>query len=1052
MSYGILGPLEVWSGSGQVVGVGGRGVRALLALLLTEPGRVMPVARLIDGLYGDDPPPTAANALQSQVSRLRRALGDPALVAHTPAGYRLVIDPGDVDAHRFAALAADGHRALTSGDHARAAAALAEALGLWRGPALADVADAPFADAAAARLEDLRLTAVEDHAEARLAAGAPDTVAADLRPLIAAHPLRERPRAQLMRALHATGRTAEALSLYDATRRLLADELGADPSAELAAAHLAILQENAAPPPAPDRPYTPPPAPLTSFVGRDTEIARIGGLLRDGRLATLLGPGGAGKTRLALEAAARRGGAVAFVDLAPVADGPGVPLAVLAALGLRDGTLRQHPGAPADATDRLAAALAEAPPLLILDNCEHVVEAAAALVHRLLAACPGLRVLATSREPLAITGEALCPVPPLPLPPDDDPSTADAAPAVRLFTDRAAAVRPGFALDADTRGPVLRICRALDGLPLAIELAAARLRTLPVTEVADRLDDVFGLLSRGDRTAAPRHRTLRAVIGWSWDLLSGDERALARRLTVFAGGATAEAARAVCGLPGAADLLDDLAEKSLIEAADGRYRMLETVRAFGADELAAHGEADTTHRAHAAYVLALAEDADPHLRGHDQLERLDALTAERGNLLAATRWAAGHDTGLALRLIGTLSLFWYLRGLRAEVAPLAQRVLDAVGTPPADRQEEYILCAATAIGGGLDTPELRAHMARAHDLMYGLDHYPRLPFTVVLWAVTVGPPRSPTDTSRMAELLGHDAWSAALLQVGTAFTCLYGGDVAGAEDHFTQAVDGYRAIGDRWGMTQALDQLATIADWHGDHTRCIALLDEAMSILTRLGALEDSADVLCRRADSHARAGALDAARADYLRAIDLFRRTGGVDRVADPRRGLADLSRLSGDLDAAEHAYNEITGGASAISGVDTIAGASEPEMAAWIGLGRVAEARGDAAGARARHSAVLRTAAGWNRPVAARAVEGLAGAAVLDGDGGRAAVLHGLAAAIRGAPVTSDPDVERVAAAARALVGAGAYTEAYARAAATPGDKALAELGVPVDVGGRG
>jgi hypothetical protein len=626
---------------------------------------------------------------------------------------------------------------------------------------------------------------------------------------------------------------------------------------------------------------------------------------------------------------------------------------------------------------------------------------------------------------------------------------------VRLFTDRAAAVRPGFALDDDLRGPVLRICRALDGLPLAIELAAARLRTLPVIEVADRLDDVFGLLSRGDRTAAPRHRTLRAVIGWSWDLLSGDERALARRLTVFAGGATAEAARRVCGLPGAADLLDDLAEKSLVEAADGRYRMLETVRAFGADELAAHGEADATHRAHAAYVLALAEEADPHLRGPDQLDVLDALTAERGNLLAATRWAAGHDTGLALRLIAMLSLFWYLRGLRGEVAPLAHRVLDAVGTPP-DRHEEYILCVATAMGGGLDTPELRAHIDRAHDLIYGMDHYPRLPFTVVLWAVTAGPPRSPADTGRIAELLGDDDWSAALLHVGTAFAYLYGGDVPGAEEHFTRAADGYRAIGDRWGMTQALDQLAMIADWRGDHARCVELLDETMALLTRLGALEDTADVLCRRADSHVRAGAHAAAHADYTRAEDLFRRTGAIDRMSDPHRGLADLSRLSGDLDTAERAYNEVTAGVTVIpghgDGAVTISGASEPEMLAWIGLGWVAEARGDAAGARARHAAVLHTTAAWHRLLAAQAVEGLAGAAVLDGGGARAAVLHGLAAAIRGAPVTGDPDAERVAAAARTLAGADAYAAAYARAAATPGVKALAELGVPVDVGGRG
>ena len=317
-------------------------------------------------------------------------------------------------------------------------------------------------------------------------------------------------------------------------------------------------------------------------------------------------------------------------------------------------------------------------------------DSAARLVDRLLGACPGVRVLATSREPLGITGEALCPVPPLPLPP---PGTLDALgyPAVRLFADRAAAVRPDFD-PVHEPAEIQRICAALDGLPLAIELAAARLRSLTVAEVAARLDDRFRLLSRGDRTKAPRHRTLRAVVEWSWDLLREDERRLARRLTVFAGGATLEAAAEVCGLPAeeADELLADLVDKSLIEDSAGRYRMLESIRAFCAERLAEAGERDATHAAHAAYFMRLGETADPYMRQAEQLDWLARLGAEHGNLMAALRWAVPADQLLALRLLAAMASYWWLRGLRTEGAPEA---LDLLGP---DRAR-----AARRAGGGV---------------------------------------------------------------------------------------------------------------------------------------------------------------------------------------------------------------------------------------------------------------------------------------------------------------------------------------------------------------
>ncbi|MFD5544147.1 BTAD domain-containing putative transcriptional regulator, partial [Streptomyces sp. NPDC127079] len=646
MRFGILGPLDLRTDDGTPLDPGGPRPRALLALLLLDAGRAVSTRRLIDGLYGAEPPAGAANALQSQISRLRRRLAPHAEIEAGATGYRLVTPRDSVDAHRFEELSAAGRAALAAGDHTRAAARLREALALWRGPALPDL---PDAGAEAARLEELRLAAVQDRIEAELALGGGAELVPELRALLAGRPLSERLYGQLMRALHASGRPAEALTVFEEARRALADELGADPSPELAELHLELLRGTG-----PERPRLP--VQLTRFVGREPELTRIAALLADARLITLTGPGGAGKTRLAIEAAQHHP-AACLVELAPLTDGARIPYAVLAALGVREG-LRTP---AADTTDRLLAALEDRELLLVLDNCEHLVAQAAEVVSLLLAVCPGVRVLATSRESLGITGEILVPVPPLP-----------PEPAVRLFLDRARAVRPGF--DGHARVP--GICAALDGLPLAIELAAARLRTLTPDELADRLDDRFRLLSRGDRAKAPRHRTLRAVVEWSWDLLDEEERELARRLTVFSGGATLAAVEAVCGLPYPEDVLASLVEKSFVEVSEGRYRMLETIRAFAAEEPRDLGDA------HAAYFLRLAEEAEPHLRGGGQLRWLARLAAEHGNLDAALGHLVRHDTDGALRLMGPLSWFWRLRGLHGERVATARALLAGGGGTP----------------------------------------------------------------------------------------------------------------------------------------------------------------------------------------------------------------------------------------------------------------------------------------------------------------------------------------------------------------------------------
>jgi predicted ATPase/DNA-binding SARP family transcriptional activator len=981
--FGVLGTVEVRSADGDLVAVGGPRLRALLAMLLLDAGRMVGVGRLAEGLYDQDASSDPAHALQSQVSRLRRGLraaGWPdTAVEFGPGGYRLAVDPDDVDAHRFERLVGEGRQALTTGDPTRAAGLLREALALWRGPALADVTDAPFAEAQAARLETLRVTAVEDRVEAELALGEHRRLAAELPGMVAVHPLRERLRGQLMRALYAGGRQAEALEVFEDARRTLAEELGVDPSPELGSVHLAVLRAERS---LAEVPRAGVPAQLTSFVGRDDELVRVGKLLSERRLVTLIGPGGVGKTRLAVEAAGREQGEVGFVDLAPLGDGVAVPQALISALGLREAGLLPALSSPPAPADRLVAALADRGLLLVLDGCERVVDDAARLTRRLLGACPNLRILATSREPLKLTGETLCPVTPLP-PPDAAALDASGHPAVRLFADRAAAVSPGFEVHAANVGAVARICAALDGLPLAIELAAARLRSLTVEQVAARLDtrwhpegsgpvvecppdtgrhpagsgsaagsaagrapdepdDRFRLLSRGDRTAAPRHRTLRAVVGWSWDLLSPPEQALARRLTVFAGGATLAAAERVCGLPAGetVELLADLTDKSLVEAGGGRYGMLDTVRAFGAEQLTQTGERERLRAAHAAYFLDLAQTADPHLRRAEQLEWLARLDAERDNLHAALRWAVRADRPLALRLVAALSWHGQLRGL-GERAPLAAELLEAVGPePPAGLEEEYALCvanaAAGAAAGGTHARELRAHLARLAPAGDGRDRRPRHPSLSVLRLMVTGPAgnRDPAVGDRFR----GDPWSQAFAWLDGGVRRLLSGELPEAGRAFGTALDGFRAAGDRWGTAVALDQLAELASRRGDHAGFRVLMDEAIGLAGELGAVEDLTRLLVRNADGLLAASRLDAARTGYEQATELAHRAGIPETLAGARRGLGEIARLRGDLTGARGLYE------LALYGCER-----ESATAEWMrsriltGLGRIAEAEGD-------------------------------------------------------------------------------------------------------------
>ncbi|MFF4402662.1 ATP-binding protein [Streptomyces sp. NPDC001480] len=921
MRFTILGETRVRRDDGTELPLGGPARRALLALLLARPGETVPADRLAE--ESNPAGPQSAHALQSQVSRLRTVLGPSAPIERTGAGYRIVVPYDAVDAGRFERLARDGRAALGADDPARAAALLHEALGLWQGPALADLADSgsDTARAATVRLEELRLAALEDRLEADLRLGEHRSAIPELRELTGRHPLRERPVALLMRALSADGAQAAALAVYETTRRHLADELGVDPSPELSALHQELLCQD--PVPAAARP----PAQLTALVGRDSEVADLDALLRRSRLVTLTGPGGVGKTRLAVEAAGAADGEVCFVQLAPLREDTAVPQALLGALGLSGNSLHLGADGPSPA-ERLVTVLSDRPLLLILDNCEHVLDATAALITRLLAACPHLRVLTTSREPLGIIGEHLYPVRPL-----------DTDAAVRLFTDRATAVRPGLAADPAT---VRRLCAALDNLPLALELAASRLRTLDPDDLARRLDDRLGMAARGARTGDGRHRTLRSVIAWSWELLPEPERRAARRFAVFVSGATAPAAARVCGTD--PDTLESLADKSLLETADGRYRMLETVRAYAGEQLDAAERSDDVRRAHAEHFLDLARTADARLRGSAQLDGLARLTAAHDDLLAALRWTAdAPEPGTGLALLAAAAHSLWIRGIPACVATYAARLLDILdGEPPAGLDEEFAICVLLAASGPAGHPVWHRHRARAAsalDAVWSGTGQGRHPAALLLWVLRNATDGDPHRAYALvsAQSDGSDPWARAVAQYVTAFGALGEDDPARGEHALHTAAEAFRALGDRWGTALTLDAVAALAGARGDRTEAVALTDQALALTEGLGALADTADLLVGRGDHLADTDPA-AARADYTRAAELARRTGSPAGLAAAQRGLGDLALSAGETAEAERRYREALDLLDA-RWVRSIGS----RVRALAGLARVAEIRGD-------------------------------------------------------------------------------------------------------------
>ncbi|MGC4957056.1 BTAD domain-containing putative transcriptional regulator [Actinomadura citrea] len=988
MRFGVLGPLEVRTEDGRPVPVPDRKVRTLLADLLAHAGSAVPADRLIEDLWGDALPADPAATLRARVSQLRRTLEDAepgarALVETRPPGYRLA---ARTDALEFADLAA---RAADEPGPAPRAARFAEALALWRGSAFADFADAPFAAPEIARLDELRLAALEGQAEARLELGEDAALAAELRGPVGRHPFRERLRAAHMRALYRAGRPVEALAAYDDLRVRLRDDLGLDPSPALAALHASMLRRD--PAVAGSRGNLP--ADVAPLIGRDAAVRELTALLEESRLVTLHGMGGVGKTRLAVAVARglRDPGEVWLVRLdegleagASADDAASFTAGVL---GLRDDA-----GSGGGPVARLGEALGGRRALLVLDNCEHVAEPVARLAAALLRDVADLRVLATSREPLAISGERLWTVPPL-----------DAGAAAALLAERA-----GIAPGPRSTESIAAIVDRLDGVPLALELAATRVRALGLAGLAERLDDRFRLLSSGARDAPPRQRTLRALIDWSWEPLDERGRAVLRRLAVHAGGCTLDAAEAVCGAD--VETLAGLVDRSLVVAGEGpRYRLLETVAAYGAERLREAGEDERVRRRHAEYYIRLAERAD--LRGPGQRNALRRLRAETGNLRAALDGAVrAGDAGLALRLVNAMGWAWFLWGRAGEARRAFERALAVPGAADpasAARARTWHTGFALLDGDGADRDE-RVREALAADgdpWAHWFLGFVRGGFGDL----------APIDALTARALDGFraraDGWGEAAALAVRAGQALSAGDLPRARCDGERALRLFGTAGDRWGRLQATETLGLVAEVTGDYARARDLHESGLRDAEELGLWAEASGRL-------ARLGRVALLEGDLDRADDLHERGRRLAVRQSHRRmehfaeiGLALAARRRGRLAEAEAILRRWLGWCRDIDGA--------PGLAFLLAeLGFIAELRGDADRALDLHTEGLAAARATGHPRAvALAQEGLAGALSLAGR--RAEAARALAAASRaraaaGAPLPEAErgDVDRIAA----------------------------------------
>lgn len=1035
MRFGVLGPLTVWTDQDEPVTIPAGQVRTVLAVLLINRGRSVSTDRLVEALWPRRVPRDAAAALQVKISQLRSALAaaEPrarALVVSGPAGYSLDVTADAVDAGRFEDL-------LThlDSDLRQRADTITTALALWRGPAFTEVADAAFAEAEIARLDELRLSAVESRAEVLLELGEYAGLVGELAPVVAENPLRERLRAAHLWALYRAGRQSDALAGFTDLRTRLRTELGVDPSPEIAAVHRAILAQDPLLTPR-SATATNLPGQLTDLIGRAEAARDVRTLVGAHRLVTLVGPGGVGKTRLAIEAArtllTEHPDGAWFVELAGIeatsAARPTIVDTVHAVLGIRDDVR-----SPAGPIDQLISALRGKRVLLVLDNCEHLVAMVAELTERLLRSVAELRVLATSREPLGVAGEAVYPVAPLEVPhspADIGPDSLPRFSAIRLFTARATAAAPGFTLDAGNVAAVATICRRLDGIPLALELAAARVRALGVRELADRMDDRFDLLVAGHRGGPSRQQTLRAMIDWSWEQLSEAEQAVLRRLSVHADGfglAAAEYISTIGELPRGRvlDLLARLVDRSLVTAIDTedgpRYRLLESVALYCSERLSEAGEADPVHELRNAYYAALAEQARDRLRGVEQRQWLTVMDIEYANLRASIEDSSRRgDRVVALRLVNATAWYWFLRGRIGE----GVRLLD---TALATTREATTVLGARAngwrsalmlLGGGdADRSGLVPSGLAGFD---EVDDPAGRAFAEWLLAEVLlgGGDQAVSDTLAQRALAGfraaEDHWGIAAALSSAAHHAMLRGDLPAMARDASESARLFTDLGDRWGQLRATELLARRAEIIGDYPEAARLCRDGLCRAEELGLWPQVADMLSGLGRLALLAGDLEQARRLHERALELSVSQGHELGRVFAEVGLGIGARRAGRLDDAERHtrasldWNREVGYA--------------PGLAHSLAeLGFIAELRGDPERARALHEEGIAVARRTGDPRAiALALEGLAGAAALVGDFDQAKSLLADATAARdaaGAPLPEGEraDVDRIVAAIR-------------------------------------
>jgi predicted ATPase/DNA-binding SARP family transcriptional activator len=1030
----LLGPLEVLDDAGRPAEVRGTRSKGVLAVLALRAGEVVSAGRIVEEVWGEQEIRDPLNAVQVLVSKLRRMLhGVPGrnggqLIATTATGYRLDVAVEAIDAVRFDRLAAEGRRLLAAGEAAAAAEALRGALDLWRGPPLVDFED-DFLRGERTRLEESYASTLELRIDADLALGRHEQVGAELASLTEEHPLRERLRAQHMLALYRSGRQAEALRAYQTARTTLLEGLGLEPGPELRRLEAAILagdpeldlrrdQTSRAPIAEPTHRRGNLPAPLSSFVGRRDELDRVAQLLRSSRLVTLVGPGGAGKTRLAVEVATRVASdhpeGAWLVELAPLRDAVNVAPTVASALDVDDAA-------------RLDRFVADKALLLVIDNCEHVLDAATNVVERLLQAGPQVRVLATSREHLGLPGEAVWAVPPL------APSDAST-----LFVDRA----HSDSSDVSQHQAALidRICARLDGLPLAVELAAARTRSLSLADIEERIDDRFRLLTTGSRTAHPRQQTLRGVIDWSSDLLFADEQRVFRRLSVFAGGFDLHAAEAVCGGDdvAAADILDVVArlvDKSLVSVAgrdDGtRYRLLETLAEYARTRLVEAGEEEATRDRHLRWMIGFAADAEPGLRSRDQARWIRRLGAELDNARAALQWAVHRGSAAdAVALAGGMAYGWYITGTVQEGQAFIARALAQRGETSA---EHRAIAGAwggwlTQIGSGA-TADAVDYCEQAVATARG-----RSPRGFCIAAAVASLLRAYRgSTVEATELIDEavavlaeipDLWSQAYVDWVRSGLTLKLGDVERATELLHSSVAAFSAAGDHYGEAIASIRLGELAELRGDYDEAITATTFAYEGTMSTGRGANASILATRLGNLAALQGRFDDAASWHATALSRARELSFPGPAAQALSGMGVAAAQQGNLDEAEALHRD------ALAAYDAV-GSVEGAAFALASLGFLATDRGDlTAAANLHRQSLAKAVLGSDRRAIALAVEGLAGVHARAGDGASAARMLGVASHLRGdvvpPPVRSQRT--RVEDQARSLIGDPGYDAAHA------------------------